>query len=238
MKSNHSVRYHTPLLQPCPHCSDLLWLRPLRPFLPRSTTPRLYTAAAPPPPIPVCVCVCVRVCACVWVCGRVWARTRALVCVFCLAHGMRGGCCSAGLVCLLLAAGVWPTWSRGLGCCGAVVVAGGVASTGVAVSRRLPAGGWCVLWSGGWPGGRVMLHHKSYCTGACGVPARHWGVTAAAGGSPCHRCVLRCTYELPRGCGRESAQRRRCAWAGMHWKGGGVHPPPPGRPACAQPLCP
>ena len=50
IKLHHSVRFHTPLLQLCPHCSNLLRLRPLRPFLPISTTSRLYTVQ--------CVYVC------------------------------------------------------------------------------------------------------------------------------------------------------------------------------------
>ena len=52
MKSNHRNRYHTPLLQLCPHCSNVLRFRPWRPFLPLYTTSRLYTADASLPPTP------------------------------------------------------------------------------------------------------------------------------------------------------------------------------------------
>ena len=50
IKSNHSVCYHTPLLQLSPHCSNVLRFRPWRPFLPLGTTSRPNTADASLPP--------------------------------------------------------------------------------------------------------------------------------------------------------------------------------------------
>ena len=35
-QENHSLHYHTPHLQLCPHCSHVNWFRPSRPFLPPS----------------------------------------------------------------------------------------------------------------------------------------------------------------------------------------------------------
>ena len=56
-KSNHSVRYHTPHLQLCLHCSNVQCFLPLQPFVPLSTTARLHTGCAslPQPAARICM---------------------------------------------------------------------------------------------------------------------------------------------------------------------------------------